>query len=87
MTHAKPPEDVDDAVCQRDVLTVLLHRHPAQTSLDELHRELAEATYGPYVADDVERATRDLVHAGLLHRHGDFVFPTVAAVRYAELPS
>jgi hypothetical protein len=35
--------------------------------------------------DGVERAIRDLVGAGLAHRHGPFVFATRAAVRADEL--
>jgi hypothetical protein len=53
---------------------------PSQISLEELRREMAESSYGPYSLDAVDRATRDLVHAGLLHRNGEFVFATRAAV-------
>lgn len=77
--------DPDDEVVQADVLSFVLNQS-AHTSLDELRRDMAEATYGPYGVDAVDRATRDLVHAGLLHRHGEFVFATRAAAHYRALP-
>lgn len=78
-------DDTPDETVQWDVLAFLLEQ-PVQTALAELLREMAEATYGPHTADAVERATRDLVHVGLLHRHGDFLFPTRAAVHSQGLP-
>jgi hypothetical protein len=82
--EADPDRDVDDAGVQADVLSFRLGQRN-QISLAELLREMAEPTYGPYGTDTVERATRDLVHAGLVHRHGDFVFATRAAVHYRQL--
>ena len=83
------PHDADhepeDEIVQRDVLSFLLDQ-PLLTSIEELHREMAEETYGPHSVDDIERATRDLVHAGLLHRLDKFVFPTRAAIRCSDLP-
>lgn len=75
----------EDEIVQNDVLSFLLDQ-PLLISIDELHREMAEGTYGPYGTDDVERATRDLVHAGLLHRLDGFVFATRAAIRCSGLP-
>ena len=37
------------------------------------------------VRDAINNAIRDLVGAGLLHRHGTFVFATRAAVRFEQL--
>lgn len=75
----------EDEIVQRDVLSFVIGQ-PCLVSIEELQREMAEATYGPYSADDVERATRDLVHAGLLHRLDRFVFPTITAIRSDSLP-
>jgi hypothetical protein len=44
--------------------------------------EIAVAIGDPVVAVD---AVDTLQAAGLLHRHGDFVFPTRAAARYRHL--
>lgn len=78
--------DDEDRQVQADLLSFMLRRHPALTSLSEIERELAERSYGPYARDAVERGVRDLVHAGLLHRLGDFVFATLAAVHQHTLP-
>jgi hypothetical protein len=80
----EPPRHEEDQA-QQAVLTVLLDAHPAQRSTDEIVRELAEDP-GEFAARDrIENAIRDLVGAGLLHRHGPFVFATHAAVRLNEL--
>lgn len=78
--------DPEDAALQADLLSFLLRRHPAQTALGELHGELADRSYGPYDADGVDRAVRDLVHVGLVHRNGEFVLPSRAAVYRDRLP-
>ena len=71
------PSHPDDL--PRAALALLLAVHPAQLSLDELERELACAPHA--VADTLA----DLAGAGLVHRHGRFVFVTRAAVRAHEL--
>jgi hypothetical protein len=70
---------------QQAALAILLDAHPAQLSLDELVRELTDRPdeFGP--RDAIDNAVRDLVGAGLVHRHGAFVFATRAAVRFDEL--
>ena len=80
----EPPSHEED-LAQQAVLAVLLDAHPAQRSIEEIVRELVEdpAEFG--ARDRVENAIRDLVGAGLLHRHGPFVFATHAAVRLNEL--
>jgi hypothetical protein len=73
-------EDVESAVLQQ-----LLDLHPTQLTLAELAREFG-ARCGDFGAHDaVERAVRDLAGAGLLHRGGEFVVPTRAALRFSEL--
>ena len=80
----EPPSHQED-LAQQAVLAVLLDAHPGQRSIEEVVRELVEdpAEFGE--RDRVENAIRDLVGAGLLHRHGPFVFATHAAVRLNEL--
>jgi hypothetical protein len=76
----------DDAL-QSAVLAILLDAHPAQRSEDELIRELTAEPDDVAQRDAVENAIRELVGAGLAHRHGSFVFATYAAVRFDELRS
>lgn len=74
-----------DAATESAVLQQVLILHPAQVTVAELVREIAgdAAEFGE--RDAVERAVRDLVGAGLLHRHDAFVAPTRAALRFNEL--
>jgi hypothetical protein len=69
------------------VLEVLLALHPAQLTVEELLRELEaeEAPVGRGGRAAVEEAVRDLIAAGLLLRHGPFVVPTRAALRFDQL--
>jgi hypothetical protein len=78
-----PARDAD--LAQQAVLAILLDAYPAQCSTDELVRELSDAPAEFAERDRVENAIRDLARAGLVHRHGPFVFATRAAVRFAEL--
>jgi HD-like signal output (HDOD) protein len=70
-----PGDDGSPDDLARAVLSLLVDEHPAQLSFDELVREMGKE---PFLVTD---AVDDLVAAGLLHRHGDFVFATRAAVR------
>jgi hypothetical protein len=79
------PRVHEDDVLQSAVLTILLEVHPAQRSEDELVRELTADPRDIAQRDAVENAIRDVVAAGLAHRHGDFVFATHAAVRFEQL--
>lgn len=77
----------EDAQAQRAVLAIVLPEHPTQLTCSELVRELGARPDSFAVRDDVERAVRDLVGVGLLHRHGALVTPTRAALRFEELTS
>ena len=84
--HARiddPEHDHD--VAAHAVLTALLAAHPAHRSTDELVRELTGRPDDFGERDRIENAIRDVVGAGLAHRHGDFMFATRAAVRFDEL--
>ncbi|MFL5901416.1 MAG: hypothetical protein ACJ75S_09490 [Solirubrobacterales bacterium] len=61
------------------LLQQVLALHPAAVTLEELARELGEER------DDVDRAVRDLVATGLLHRSEPLVLPSRAALRFDEL--
>jgi hypothetical protein len=81
--EATPASEDDQA--QQAVLALLLDVHPAQLSVDELLRELTDRPDDFAPRDRVNNAVRDLAAAGLVHRHGAFVFATRAAVRFEEL--
>lgn len=75
----------EDAMYQRAVLELVLEVHPAQLTEVELIRE-ATTDAESFTRDDrIERAVRDLVRTGLLHRSGDFVLPTRPALYVNEL--
>jgi hypothetical protein len=75
----------EDAATESAVLQQLIGLYPAQVTFAELMRELGGqfADFGE--RDAIERAVRDLAGAGLLHRHGEFVLPSRAALRFNEL--
>jgi hypothetical protein len=67
------------------VLSLLLLAHPGQRSVEEVVREMTDRPEEFSARDDINNAIRDLVGAGLVHRHGPFLFATRAAVRFDEL--
>jgi methyl coenzyme M reductase subunit C len=82
----RSPVERENDLAQQGVLTILLEAHPGPRSIEEVVREMTADCPGEFVPRDrVEDAIRDLVGAGLLHRHGPFVFATRAAVRSDEL--
>ena len=66
-------------------LGTLLLAYSGQYSAEELVREMTERPDEFSQRDAVDNALRDLAGAGLIHRHGLFVFATRAAVRFDEL--
>jgi hypothetical protein len=79
------PQLTDHDHVQQAALAILLDAHPAQLSVDELACELTDRPHEFGPRDAIDNAVRDLIGAGLVHRHGMFVFPTRAAVRFDEL--
>jgi hypothetical protein len=75
----------DDAQLEAAVLSQILFLHPTQVTLEELIREVADDPEGFAERDAIERAASDLARTGLLHRSGDFVIPSRAALRFSEL--
>lgn len=84
MDETRLPSQADTLV-EAAVLQQLLFLHPVQLNLEELLRELAggEEDFGE--RDAAERAVRDLAAAGLLHRNGELLAPSRAALRFDEL--
>jgi hypothetical protein len=75
----------EDAAHERRVLMAVLEVHPGQITESELVREYADQPGDFRTRDGFLRAIRDLAKVGLLHRNGEFVLPTRAAVRIKEL--
>lgn len=82
--HIRAPA-AEDAVTEAAVLRQLLALHPAPVTAGELLREVAGDAPDFAQSDAVARAVRDLAVAGLLHRSGDLVLPSRAALRFDEL--
>lgn len=70
---------------QARVLRQVLFLYPESLTLAELARELTAASTDFQEQDRIERGVRDLVAVGLLHRVGDLVLPTRAAVHFHTL--
>lgn len=77
--------EAEDAATEAAVLLRLLDLHPAQLTLAELVRDVGGESAEFRQRDAVERAVRELTGAGLLHRQGEFVLPTRAALRFSQL--
>lgn len=75
----------EDARTEAAILHWLLALHPVQITFGELLREVCEEPDDFAQRDAVERAVRELGIAGLVHRSGEFVIPSRAALRFDEL--
>jgi predicted transcriptional regulator len=73
-----PTAGLSEEHVDRAVLDCMLFSEAWPWSLDEIARELGDAT-------NAQDAVRRLVQTGLAHRLGDFVFPTRTARRAARL--
>lgn len=74
-------DERDQAAVLREVLFLC----PEAFTLEELIRERTVASADVIERERVERAVRGLVCGGLLHRVGDLVLATRAAVNYYAL--
>lgn len=77
--------EAEDAATEAAVLLRILDLHPAQLTLAELVRDVGGEGSGFRQRDAIERAARELASAGLLHRQGEFLLPTRAALRFSQL--
>jgi hypothetical protein len=75
----------EDAEHESAVLQTLLDLHPARLTMDELVREVAGEHPSFAARDALERAVRDLVAAGLVHRGETLVEPSRSALRFSQL--
>jgi hypothetical protein len=67
------------------VLREVLLLYPETLTLDELVRELTIDSVEFEERDRIHRAVRDLIAGGLIHKVGDLVLPTRAAVNFQVL--
>lgn len=74
-----------DTAVETAVLALVLSRHPAQLTLAELIREVADDPNEFRQVDAINRAVRDLGGVGLLNRNGEFLVPSQAALRFNHL--
>jgi len=70
----------EDDVYEQAVLRHVLIAQPTVLRLCDLTREVRPELGDSDPVDAVERAVRELVKVGLLHRQGECVLPTPAAV-------
>ncbi|HEX5983896.1 MAG TPA: hypothetical protein VFY69_06800 [Solirubrobacterales bacterium] len=67
---------------QEGILGHLIAEHPDQLTIEELVREMRRKDDRAPIPDWLDRGVRDLVGIGLLHRCGDTIRPTRAALRF-----
>jgi len=79
------PPAVQDRKTERAVLVLLLDEHPARLTTDELILVLHADPERGDPEDAGQRAVRQLVGAGLIHREGRFLAPSRAALYFAAL--
>ena len=78
------PHEVDDRD-QAAIMILVIAEHPIQLTVSELIRQMVPKD-APFIeSDDIERGVRQLVGVGLLHRSGDTIRPTRAALRFNYL--
>lgn len=75
----------EDRLIEAAVLQQVLAIHPSPLTLVELVGEIAGGSGDFGQRDAVERAVRELVGCGLLHRSESLVLPSRAALRFDEL--
>jgi len=85
VAHDGATTAVQDVRDRARVLREVLDLYPETLTLDELVRELTVDSVEFQERDRVQRAVRDLIAGGLIHRVGDLVLPTRAAVNFQEL--
>lgn len=82
--QSNPIPTSDDALA-RAILDLLLIDHPGHWSMAELDRTLTSSSTAS--TSETEDVVESLYAAGLVHRHGTFVFATRAAHEAQRLAS
>ena len=77
--------DEEDDRTEAAILGLVLEEHPTQLTLRELMLMMVGPNPDTGDTDAIERGVRDLAGTGLLHRDGDTIRPTVAALRFHDL--
>jgi hypothetical protein len=77
----------EDSRTEGAVLALLLSEHPTRLTMDEMILVLHADPERGDPEDAGERAVRELVGAGLVHREGRFLAPSRAALYFAALES
>lgn len=80
-----PSSTSEDGKIQDAVLGLVLAEHPAQLTFPEIALEIGGDAADFADADAIERAVRDLIGVGLLHRSGILIVASRAALRFEEL--
>jgi predicted transcriptional regulator len=75
----------EDRRTESAVLALLLDEHPTRLTMDELTLVLHADPDRGDPGDAAQRAVRELVGAGLIHREGRFLTPTRAALYFLRL--
>jgi hypothetical protein len=75
----------EDRKAESAVLALLLDEHPTRLTMDELILVLHADPERGDPEDAGQRAVRELVGAGLIHRDGRFMAPSRAALYFAAL--
>ena len=75
----------EDTRTESAVLALLLEEHPIHLTMDELILVLHADPGRVDPKDAAHRAVRELVGAGLVHRDGQFLFPSRAALYFDGL--
>jgi hypothetical protein len=78
------PHEKDDRD-QEAIVALVISEHPIQLTVPELVRQMVPPDAEWIESEDIERGVRDLVGIGLLHRSGDTIRPTRAALRFNYL--
>jgi hypothetical protein len=75
----------EDRIVESGVLGFILGEHPAQLTLPELALAMNRDRNDFAADDEVERAIRELIGAGLIYLVSDVVLPTRAALYFDSL--
>jgi hypothetical protein len=76
---------IEDRKTESAILALLLDEHPTRLTFDEMALAVRSDADRGDPDDKTQRAVRELIGAGLVHRHDTFLAPTRAALYFAAL--